>query len=842
MPIPGLDSYRGRHAYLALFAGIVLMAIALIGWYGAQRSSHFQIESIRQRVRMAEILNVARDRLSQLENRLQRIVIQPRRDAEEVVSSAVDELDISLRDFETSLGEVSASQARVVADLIEGERRLAAEVEHLLEIRGQTQRWLPAARLVQKEMAPNCVAFLGELQNLVQEGETGLRGEEGLRGMRIMTSMRRVWLGMGESMHLFMAERFGLVDPPSGEHEPDYETRLLYYSEQVEDYLVKLREFAAGTEFALESAARIAGMEENYKAWSNAGKQVVTLMNNRLWRRDLPLLREVIDPILAQMHQDLSRISLNLSQESASQITRLTETTSQLSESILGIAVVGLLIILVTYFYINRNLLQPISQTARALKGEAEGNPVVKPPSARLREMRDLVEAFNEMRGQVRQRQRYLDHIAHHDALTQLPNRILFRDRLEHALAIALRGETQVGLMFLDLDQFKQVNDSLGHMIGDELLKMVAERLRSLVRSSDTVARLGGDEFAILVEGIHQRDDMAVLAKKILQTIERPMKLGAHELRTSVSIGIAIAPGDDVSAECLIRDADAAMYEAKRQGRAAYHFFRGELTTRASEILQRENQVRKAAEQGEFVFHFQPIVDRRNGDLYGFEALVRWQHPERGLLYPDEFLSVLDETGVILAVTEPLLREAVAFQKEQQRLHGGRIGIALNLSARLLHDFDFRQLLLEKLIAREFQDESLILEITEDTLVQDLVEAETFLKQLKSLGARIALDDFGTGQASLCHLRRFPFDLLKIDREFIRDADADNNDASLIRAMVQLAHALGIRVIAEGVESKEQLRFLQQLDCDYLQGYLTGSPAPAAQPLDLERLRALFEE
>ena len=561
-----------------------------------------------------------------------------------------------------------------------------------------------------------------------------------------------------------------------------------------------------------------------------------------MWRHDLQLMRENIAPILSGMRERLSQIELQLDRDSASDITNLTQTARKLSESILGIALIGMLLILAAYLYIHRNLLIPIAQTAHALKEEARGAVDVRAPPARLRETRDLVEAFSEMRRQVHQRQRYLDHIAHHDALTQLPNRALFRDRLEHALAIALRGETKVGLMFLDLDQFKQINDSLGHLIGDELLRTVAERLVSLVRNSDTVARLGGDEFAILVEGIAQRDDMSVLAEKILRVVEQPMVLDDQQLQISVSIGIASAPHDDISAEYLIRDADAAMYEAKRQGRGDYRFFSAEMTSKATEALQMENQVRQAAEAGEYTFHFQPIISGVSGELFGFEALLRWQHPTRGLLYPDEFMSVLDQTGVISSIIDPLLEQAIEFQHEQHLQHGEKVTIAINLSVRLLNDVRFRKQILERLISHDFLPESLILEITEDTLMQDLVEADVFLQQAKTLGARVALDDFGTGQSSLSHLRQFPFDYIKIDKEFIRNVDTDANDASLVQAMVQLGHAFDIQVIAEGVESEPQLEFLQSLGCDYLQGYLIGVPNHADHRIELTQLTPLFEE
>ncbi|MCU7855613.1 MAG: bifunctional diguanylate cyclase/phosphodiesterase, partial [Candidatus Thiodiazotropha sp. (ex Lucinoma borealis)] len=366
-------------------------------------------------------------------------------------------------------------------------------------------------------------------------------------------------------------------------------------------------------------------------------------------------------------------------------------------------------------------------------------------------------------------------------------------------------------------------------------------RLTSLMRSSDTVARLSGDEFAVLIEGISSREDLSPLAEKILRAVEQPAVVAGHELRVSASIGIAVAPYDDVSVDYLIRDADTAMYEAKRQGRAAYRFFSGEMTKRASEGLKRENEIRHAVESGEFTFHFQPILDSHTGALFCFEALLRWQHPDRGILSPDHFLSVLDETGLISTLFDPLLEQAILFQKEQSRLRSEKVAISINLSARLLNDPVFCGNLLQNLVSGKISPGSLILEITEDILTQELAEADQFLQQSKALGARIALDDFGTGQASLSHLRQFPFDLLKIDMDFIRNVDVDANDASLVQAMVQLAHAFNINVVAEGVENEAQLAFLQHQGCDYIQGFLVGFPQHDRQPIETVQHILLFQ-
>ncbi len=836
--IPGLDSYRGRYAYLSLAACLALTVIAYLGWTQFNRASESQILAMAERTRTNSLLVEAQDRINLLENQLQRIVIEPQPDEIDFTRRTYGELDGFLNQLSGSLDREDATATRKL--LLDSEQ-LGREVQRLLSVRQEVDRWFPAMRLLQDEMYPANGALLGELQSLMQEAETGLSADQHLELLEVTTRLRRVWFAMVEEMHHFIAFRFGVFAGNTQAESPDYAANVAYYAQRLREHLTQLRALNTDETLGLDAPQRLDRLERYFDHWFSASKQVFLIMDNPVWRQDLQLMRDNIAPLLSGMRDRLSLINLRLDRESAADIQFLTQTARKLSESILGIALMGILSIVAAYLYINRNLLKPIAQTALALKEEARGVTDVRPPPVHLKETRDLVEAFSEMRRQVHQRQRYLDHIAHHDALTQLPNRALFRDRLEHALAIALRGESQVGLMFLDLDEFKQVNDSLGHLIGDELLKTVAERLVSLVRNSDTVARLGGDEFAILVEGISSRDDMAMLAGKILQVVEQPLVLDGHQLQVSVSIGIATAPYDDISAEYLIRDADAAMYEAKRQGRAAYHFFSGELTAKATEALQLETQVRQAAVLGEYLFHFQPIIDSRSGGLFCFEALMRWHRPGRGILYPDEFLTVLDQTGVITSVITPLLEQAVAFQQYQLRQQGRKVAIAINLSVRLLNDTRFRKQILERLIAREFLPDSLILEITEDILMQDLVEAEVFLQQVKTLGARIALDDFGTGQSSLSHLRQFPFDFLKIDREFIRHADADANDASLVRAIVQLAHAFGIQVIAEGVETEGQLTFLQSLGCDYLQGYLIGLPNHDRHPLELSQLSPLFE-
>ncbi|MEJ2621531.1 MAG: EAL domain-containing protein [Candidatus Thiodiazotropha sp.] len=829
--LPRLDSYRGRYTYMALLVGAALIAAAFVGWSLVKSSTQTQISNITSRTLAAAVLADAQMQLNSIENHVQWMLIDPNREEREDINHGLLQMEQILKGLAESLRRLPSGNLEVALALQRDLQLLRQAIKALIKVRRDVQAWFPAMKLMLNEMYPYNQRLMGNLQLLQDQ----IQSTDGAQVDLIieLASMQRLWLGITGELRLLIANRFGLfLAKSASEPEQRYDTIVNYTSRFISRLGVLKEHFREANDNFLVSES-LQSIEADYHAWVTDFNQVRKILEKPNWRQDLNFMQQKVAPVFNDMRQKLSIVDLNLDTQSAGDITRLTQTARQLSVSILILAMMGLLMLVLAYLFINKNLLKPIADTAHALKKEAGGSlDKASQPASNLKEIRDLVEAFSEMRRQVHSRQSHLDHMAHHDALTQLPNRILFRDRLSHALEIALRGDVMVGLMFLDLDRFKQVNDSLGHLVGDELLKVIAERLTSLMRSSDTVARLSGDEFAILIEGINSREDLEPLAEKILKSIKAPIEIAKHELRVSASIGIAVAPHDDISVEYLFRDADAAMYEAKRQGRSAYRFFSGEMTRRASEGLMLENEIRQAVDLGQFIYHFQPIVEAQTGRLFCFEALLRWEHPERGLLDPEAFLSVLDETGLISTLFEPLLTHAIAFQQEQSEIHREVVAISINLSARLLNDPTFCRGLLENLVSGEIPLGSLILEITEDTLTQELAEADVFLQQAKALGARVALDDFGTGQASLSHLRQFPFDILKIDRGFVKNANVDNYDASLVIAMIQLAHAFQIDVVAEGVESESQLAFLQQQGCDYVQGYLVGVPQHADEPID----------
>lgn len=438
------------------------------------------------------------------------------------------------------------------------------------------------------------------------------------------------------------------------------------------------------------------------------------------------------------------------------------------------------------------------------------------------RELRDAV-----TRRENREAQKRLHFLANYDALTGLPNRVLFIDRLSHSLRMAQRSSGLVGVLYLDLDNFKDVNDSLGHNAGDTLLRTVADRLTQAVRTSDTVARLAGDEFTLILTNLEHRDDAAVAARKILEQLSQPLEVAEQALQIRASVGISVFPVDGTDSEELLRNADMSMYLAKQTGGSHYEFYRSEIGEKKAERLELLKALRRALEQREFVLHYQPQVELATGHIVGVEALLRWQCPERGLVSPEQFIPLAEESGLVVPLGEWVLRKACAQARIWRDTGYPPLRVAVNFSACQFRQKNLVDLVKTVLDENELPPECLEVEITESTLMQDTTASLKTLQELRACGISISLDDFGTGYSSLSYLKRFPVDALKIDRSFVRDIPQDTDDVAINSAIIAMAAKLNIRVIAEGVETLEQLNFLRTEGCAMVQGYYLQRPASA---------------
>jgi diguanylate cyclase (GGDEF)-like protein/PAS domain S-box-containing protein len=419
-------------------------------------------------------------------------------------------------------------------------------------------------------------------------------------------------------------------------------------------------------------------------------------------------------------------------------------------------------------------------------------------------------------------------HLAEHDSLTDLPNRLLLTDRLDQAMALAHRHHQKMAVLYLDVDRFKHVNDSLGHAVGDQLLQSVAHRLRGCVRTSDTVSRQGGDEFVVLLSEVRHAQDATTCAEKILEALGEPHHVGPHDIHVTASIGIVVYPDDGTAANTLLKNADFAMYQAKDRGRNNYQFFEAELNSSACERQSLEAGLRHAIRNHDFELLYQPQMNLSTGQFTGVEALIRWRHPMRGLMLPERFISIAEESGLIVPIGQWVLREGCRQARAWQDA-GLTVRLAINISAAELRVKGFVAGVHRILAETGFDPQCLVLELTETFLMQDSKSTADVLGALKDMGIRLALDDFGTGYSSLSYMRRFPIDILKVDKSFVRDLTADADDASVVSAVISMGKSLHMGVIAEGVETQAQLQFLEDHDCPEGQGNYFSCPLAARE-------------
>jgi diguanylate cyclase (GGDEF)-like protein/PAS domain S-box-containing protein len=441
-------------------------------------------------------------------------------------------------------------------------------------------------------------------------------------------------------------------------------------------------------------------------------------------------------------------------------------------------------------------------------------------------QLSNYVGVFSDI-SSIKQSQTKLEHLAHHDSLTNLPNRLLFEDRLQHAISQSKRQRQQLAVLFLDLDRFKNINDTLGHTMGDELLKEVAKRLQSILRAEDTAARLGGDEFTVLVENLEDPSQAAVVAAKIQESFKTPYQIAGRELHITTSIGISIYPDDGLTVADLTKNADAAMYQAKEQGRNNYRYYTSELTRTAFERLLLETELRTAIEKDELLLYYQPQISLQTGEMTGAEAVLRWHHPRLGIIPPARFIPLAEESGLIHEIGHWVLKEACdqTYYLHRQGLFQGRM--AINLSVRQIMQTDLI-LRFEQIIGESnCPPELLQLEVTEGIFMGQMQQSVPVLNVFKKLGVTIAIDDFGTGYSSLSYLKQLPIDKLKIDRSFIRDLPHDSDAIAITQAIISLGKNLALSIVAEGVETLAQQTLLQKMGCEEGQGYLYSPPVPS---------------
>lgn len=695
----------------------------------------------------------------------------------------------------------------------------------LIALRSDADRLYPAVRLARVNMRPMNQQFINAANLAIDSLRQERDSPQSSRIFNLFSDSRYFWAQMIGNFRRYIANRLGSFSIETlAFHEED----VKFTHEFIQSMLDELQQLDDEGRLGFQESASLADMRAAATAWFEGFVEVKRLHASDEWRADVTYRKSKMHPHYDRIAEHLRKLSDQIAVSAAADVESSRTTVNTIIAGLWVLALLLLAVLAAGIFYFDRRLLRPIARVADALKAEAEGQDHVSVPVATVTETQTLVDAFAQMRKQVHTRQLALEHQALHDSLTGLPNRALLHDRLAQAIATNARGGGETALLVLDVDRFKDVNDTLGHQFGDRMLIEVGARLLAEFRASDTVARLGGDEFAVVLPATGEAKAFE-LAHRVRQTLEEPFRLAGHNVSSGCSIGIAVFPVHGGDTHSLIRQADVAMYLAKRRGSGVV-VYRAEDDEHSIGRLAMVTQLREALAADKLTLTYHPKIDLRTNAIVGVEALVRWTHAQRGVVPPDEFVPVAEHTGLIKQLSSWVLNRALD-EHARLRAAGHDLSLAVNLSAFDLEEVQLAKKIAERLEQWKLPAELLVLEITESAMMSHPTRAFRLLSELDEMGVRLSVDDFGTGYSSLAYLKRLPVDELKIDRSFVINMATDNEDAVIVRSTIELARNLGISVVAEGVESRDAYEMLKTLECEAAQGHFFCRAMPLGELL-----------
>lgn len=825
--ISKLESYRGRFLLLTLLVLVIILLLAYQNWKELNLASEETSSHIITRNKNQQILHSIIEQFQVIKVDIFKFSLDPASmkavDLNRQLTRLLElsePLDISLFD------DVDAESLNNF--IVQIPYQLHSKTSDLIELRSNPRQWIPATGIISEQLQPLNLEIQALFSDI--EYDTDLQVKDQLSLVQKLDQLKDRWLSVSFNFCLLFSNRVGIYDATLPDTLKQIENLDLLQADFARQ-LTSLKNSPALDQHEFVKEVLLEEIMAKVDQWHVHSNSVIELIKQPHWRSDIPTLLELED-LLNQFNQTIVSLSDEMTRQSNVDITKLNNINRSAAYLFLFLCLMALLFALSAYLILEFYVLRPIEETTLALTQQATGQSQELDVRYQTSETRALVEAFNRMSEMIRQRESRLDYIAHHDTLTNLPNRLLFNERLEHAITLTERNDKKVAMMMLDLDRFKLVNDTLGHLFGDKLLMETANRLRHCIRHQDTIARLGGDEFAIILEQVDDDRQVETTAEKIIQLFEKPFFIDNQEVHSSTSIGIAMAPTDSVDVTTLVRFADIAMYQSKNAGRNQYTWFNDDMVDSEESIINFENQLREAITLNQFELYYQPQIDTQDPGHIAFETLLRWNHPHRGLLNPDQFISILDNSDLLCDLTCWVIRHAAQFQKMIERKYSLQPKVAINLHAVIFSQKHYRDRICQQLTRNCKEPRSFVLEVTEDTLITDMKHASDTLQSLHQKGFSFALDDFGTGQSSLSHLRSFPIQTIKIDREFIDGIHSDTNDANLVSAIISLGHDLKMQVIAEGVETRQQLDFIEQRGCHLIQGFFFAGPMKAEDYLE----------
>ncbi len=695
----------------------------------------------------------------------------------------------------------------------------------LMKIRLDGEKMYPAMRLASGEML-NTTSTIISLFNTALF-ELDIDDKSRTKIYRDIMDLRDKWRRTVNAYRLYLVNRLSSL---TESRLPAQSTDVRVFHAAFKEKITAIKKRADLEHLGIETVHALTQIPSHINDWLSAFNQVDNINMTGAWRGDVPIILNDIYPLFDQVYYIINTIENKINAASILDIKEQYQASYDISLTLWGIQI--LLIILITggYFIIDHSLLKPLSKLSSMLHKNVNMNIDIFLPNTQTKEIADFVKAYQHMQNQIHLRQEKLEHIAMHDELTNLPNRSLLIDRMTLAISNAQRFKNNFAVIILDLDRFKEVNDTLGHLVGDNILQQVAQRLSKLLRDTDTVARMGGDEFAILLSNVDEQT-ITDIANKISNAIEEVYNVQEHSLYLGASLGISVYPQHGLTTEVLLKHADVAMYMAKRSD-INYVIYKPENDEHNIKQLSLLSDLRQAIDLKQLHLVYQPIYTTLTNNIIGYEALIRWQHPQYGLIMPDNFIQLAEQTGLIKKITLWVIDTALKNFSSWPIKHDETY-ISINVTAWDLQNQLFFSHIKKSLKTFNVKPESLMLELSERSMMTDSTRIEISLNNLKILGIRISIDDFGTGFSSLSILKQLPVSILKIDKSFVQKMSTIKNDTLIVHSIIDLAHNLELKVIAEGVEDTKSRNLLKKFNCDYCQGYLFSTPLNEEQLLSL---------
>lgn len=823
-------SLRIRYAGIAILFALIILASATLAYQTLNTARQSTTDSVENRQQLQQSTQHIRDGIWQAHESLQLFLFNPNKDLyQEKIHIAINQAIIHT----DGLLEHSWQITNNPRDNIKRLKTLLVKFDNtvfrLIQVRTNATEQYPSLKLARGSMLGFNRDFVTAASLAIEESSTNSTSNSSQETNRALVQVRHHWTLMISNFRMYLANRLGTFDNSVFESQIfDIETRYSSLQQQL-DILQRLAE---NDQLDFQASTSLQTMSEASALWFKDYQQVKTINQSNSWRTDARLISNEVEPLLEHIWLHLLKIDRSI-EHTAEQDVGLITQIAQYHVNFLWLAAgLALLFVITSYFLLDKTVLRPLSALTAAIKAEAHGNDGLALPNVHTLETQNLVDAFSEMRKQIHHRQNALEHQALHDSLTGLANRTLLLDRLQQGIQHCSRHKTSLSLLILDLDGFKEVNDTLGHQVGDRLLIEVGIRLTKALREIDTVARLGGDEFAILLPEDNEVEAIEV-ARKIQLVLEDEFQVDDFQLYVSASIGIASNPKHTHDVQDLIKFADIAMYVAKRN-KLGFTVYNSKHNTHSVGQLALGSDLRKDLGSAAIHLVYQPKLDVHSQHIYGVEALFRWTHPKLGPISATEAIDLAEQTGFInqltLWTTEEVIRQQVQWKQA-----GIQLPISINLSVYSLQSSVVMEQILSTLKSPQNEASDFVFEITESAMMVDPQHAIETLKSIHRLGGQLSIDDFGTGFSSLAYLKQMPVNELKIDKSFVIDMLEDENDAIIVRSIIDLAHNLGLKVVAEGVENKEVWQLLQILNCDVVQGNYFCPPVSAVDFVDWYR-------